>query len=84
MKKIMFWISIVASIVVVIDWGIIGLKLLDGNYDITAGAYVGLACILIIAVCAVYKVFHNKCPHCGKLLQLNGKYCPHCGKKITE
>lgn len=84
MKKIMFWISAVAIVVVAIDWGIVGLKLLDGDYDIIAEAYIGLACIWIIIICAVYKIFGDKCPHCGKPLRSNGKYCPQCGKKISK
>ena len=38
MKKITTWVLVIAFIIFVIDWGVIGLKLLDGNYDITTGA----------------------------------------------
>lgn len=82
MKKIATWVAVIAFIIFVIDWGVIGLNLLDGNYDITTGAYIGAACLGIMLVCAVYKMFSNKCPYCGKLIQSNGKYCPHCGKEI--
>ena len=34
MKRITTWVLIIALIIFIIDWGIIGLKLLDGNYDI--------------------------------------------------
>ncbi|HIZ56861.1 MAG TPA: hypothetical protein H9671_11855 [Firmicutes bacterium] len=84
MKKMISWIYVIAIITFVIDWGIVGLKLLDGNYDITAGAYIGLVCLFMIFVCVVYKAFHDKCPHCGKLRLSKGKYCSYCGKEITK
>jgi len=81
-KKITTWGLVIAFIIFVIDWGIIGLKLLDGNYDITTGAYIGAICWGVILVCIVCRAFSNKCPHCGKLKQTSGKYCPYCGKEI--
>lgn len=50
------------------------MKLLDGNYDIITEAYIGVACFGAMLICAVCKAFTNKCPHCGKLIQSNGKY----------
>ena len=84
MKKVATWVAVIAFIIFVLDWGVIGLKLLDGNYDILGGAYIGLACLIAIIGCAVYKVFSNKCPYCGKMLHSTGKYCPHCGKSIEK
>lgn len=84
MKKIMSWLFAISLIVFVIDWGLIGLKLLDGDYDITVGAYIGIACIIVIFVCALYKMLTNKCPHCGKVRMSNGEYCSYCGKKIEK
>lgn len=72
MKRITTCVLIIALIIFIIDWGIIGVKLLDGDYDIIPEAYIGAAC----------KAFASKCPHCGKMIQSNGKYCPHCGKEI--
>ena len=83
MKKIATWGLVIAFIIFVIDWGIIGLKLLDGNYDITTGAYIGAICWGVILVCIVCRAFSNKCPHCGKLKQTSGKYCSYCGKEIN-
>ncbi len=56
--------------------------MLDGDYDIIPEAYIGAACFGVMLICAVCKAFTNKCPHCGKLIQSNGKYCPHCGKEV--
>ena len=82
MKKYIPWIMFITFIIFIIDWGIVGLKLLDGNYDITVGAYIGLACFIIIFICILYRLFNNKCPNCGKTLLSDGTYCPYCGKKL--
>lgn len=82
MKKITTWLLIIALILFMIDWGVMGVKLLNGNYEIITEAYIGAACWGVMLVSAVCKVFTNKCPHCGKVMLTNGKYCPHCGKKI--
>lgn len=82
MKRITTWVLVIALIIFIIDWGIIGVKLLDGNYDIITEAYIGAACFGAMLICAVCKAFTNKCSHCGKLIQSNGKYCPHCGKEV--
>ena len=84
MKKIAIWGAVLAGLVFVIDWGIMGLKLMDGDYDITVQAYIGLACLIVILICAVCKLLGSKCPHCGKLLYGREKFCPHCGEKIGE
>ncbi len=82
MKKLAIRLMIISITVLIIDWGFIGLKLLNGDYNITLGAYIALICILIFFTCVIYTKFHNKCPHCKKLLLQNGKYCPYCGKEI--
>ncbi len=82
MKKAVTWISIVTVIIFVIDWGVMGFKLLDHNYDIVVEAYIGLLCLLILFACAVFRLFTKRCPHCGKLRVTKGKYCPYCGKEI--
>ena len=50
------------------------MKLLDGDYDIIPEAYIGAACFGVMLISAVYKAFASKCPHCGKMIQSNGKY----------
>ena len=82
MKRITTWVLVIALIIFIIDWGIIGVKLLDGDYDIIPEAYIGAACFGVMLISAVYKAFASKCPHCGKMIQSNGKYCPHYGKEI--
>ncbi len=82
MKKIVNWTLFITFIVFLIDWGVVGLSLLNGNYDITIGAYIGLVCFIIIFACIFYRSFSSKCPHCGKMLLVNGAYCSHCGKKL--
>lgn len=84
MKRIMSWIFVISIIIFILDWGVVGLKLLNGDYDITVGAYIGLVCVLIILLCAVYKIFSDKCPYCGKVRMSNGEYCSYCGKKIKN
>ena len=83
MKKAAIWLAVISIIVFVIDWGIVGLKLLDSNYDITLGAYIGLVSIVVFFVCTLYIRCTNRCPHCGKINQSFGKYCPCCGKEIN-
>lgn len=82
MKKIAKWMAVIAFIVFVIDWGIIGLKLLDGDYDITVGAYVGVVCLVLLFLSILYIRCTHRCRNCGKMIQFYGKYCPYCGKEI--
>ena len=82
MKKIRTWVLVITFIIFLIDWGVMGLKLYDGDYNITIEAYIGLVCWVVVLVCIVSKIFTDKCPHCGKLRLSNGKYCSYCGKEI--
>ena len=83
MKKIAKWLAVISIIVFAIDWGVMGLKLLDNDYLITAEAYIGLISLVIFSVCILYVKFTNRCPYCGKAKQSFGKYCPYCGKEIN-
>ena len=82
MKRFVTWTSAIAFVIFLIDWGVVGVQLLDGDYNITAGVYIGAACLVVILLCAFYKVFSNRCPHCNRHIQPIGTYCPYCGKKI--
>ena len=82
MKKARPWILAMTFIIAVISWGVMGLKLYDGNYNITVEAYTMMACLIVILICALSKLFTDKCPHCGKMRVSNGKFCPHCGKEL--
>ena len=82
MKKIAIWVFVVSLVVFLIVWGVMGIKIFTHDYDITALAYIGGACIpFIFGSLAVFKAIGAKCPHCGKIRLENGVYCPHCGKK---
>lgn len=72
MKRIMNWLYAIAIAVFVIDWGYVGIKLLNGEYDVTVGAYIGLVCVSVMIVYYIYRIFGNKCPYCGKLIHLPG------------
>lgn len=82
MKKWAGWLAVTAFLVFVIDWGVMGVKLLDGNYDISAEAYIGLISIVVCLSCILYIRFAHRCQHCGKTIPFYGKYCLHCGKEI--
>lgn len=84
MKKIVRSLLIISAVVFAIAWGVMGLKLLDKDYLITAEAYTGLISIIVGFGCLLYLKCLNRCPHCGKTIQSFGKYCSYCGKKINE
>lgn len=82
MKRIAKWVTAIALFVLVIDWGVIGLKIFDGDYDIIVGIYIGLVSWLIAIIGILYIRFANRCQNCGRMIQFGGKYCSHCGKEI--
>ena len=82
MKKAMAWLGGIALAVFVIDWGVVGIKLLNGDYEIKTGAYVGLGCLMVLLLCAGYKLYGSRCPPCGKIRRSGGRYCAYCGKEI--
>ncbi|NLG05918.1 MAG: zinc ribbon domain-containing protein [Clostridia bacterium] len=84
MKRVATWILWFAFVITMIAHAIIGIKLLDNNYEFIVEAYIGAAGFFTMFVCILIKAFGNKCPHCGKMLRDNGEYCSHCGKKIKE
>lgn len=83
MKKTAKWLAAISMTAFVIAWGMMGLKLLDNDYLITAEAYVGLISLVVFFVCIMYVKITTRCPHCGKTKQSFGKYCPYCGKKLN-
>ena len=84
MKKILFRLWLLALAVFVVDWLIVGLKLLNGDYDITLGAYVALVCVIVMALYPLSRALFSKCPYCGKPLASSGRYCPHCGRELSK
>ena len=83
MKKAAIWLAVISLVTLVIAWGMMGLKLLDNDYLITAEAYTSLIALIVFFVCIMYLKFTNRCPHCGKSKVFLGKYCPYCGEEIN-
>ncbi len=85
MKKILTWVFVVSLIASFIDWGIVGLKIMNGEYDFTPLVYVAVALWAVMFGCLIFFRFSKrKCPYCGKAIWTNGKYCSYCGKEITN
>lgn len=84
MKKIISAMWAIAIVVFFVDWIIVGVFLLSGNYEIKAGICIAIFCFIVIAGYPFYKLFRNKCPHCRNVLFSDGKFCPHCGKEIRK
>ncbi len=82
MKKAAIWVAVIAITVFVIAWGIIGLKILDNDYEIVTEAYIGYGALAVFFLALICVRACSRCPHCGKIKQSFWKYCPHCGKEI--
>ena len=86
MKKVCVWLAIISAIVLFITLGVVGGKLLDGNYDTTAEVIItGISFVIFLASVVCYKFIGSRCPHCGKIndtLLGKSKFCPHCGKEL--
>ncbi len=82
MKKIATGLAVISIIVFIIAWGIIGVKILDHNYEFMAEAYIGYGSLVVFFASLICVRMTNRCPHCGKVKISFGTYCPYCGKKI--
>lgn len=86
MKKVCIWVAVISAIVLFITLGVVGVKLLDGNYNTNAEVIITGASFVIFLVSIVcYKLNCIRCPHCGRVndtLLGKSKYCPHCGKEL--
>ena len=86
MKKVCVWLAIISAIVLFITLGVVGGKLLDGNYDTTAEVIItGISFVIFLASVVCYKFIGSRCPHCGKVndtLLGKSKFCPRCGKEL--
>ena len=60
LRKIANWSLVIAFIVFLIDWGVMGLKLLDNDYNIIVEAYIGLGCFIIITVSVFVRCFTDR------------------------
>jgi len=84
MRKIIKWLTGISIAVFVIDWSILGLKMLKHNYLVTTETYIGLISFVAFFICVFYLKLTNRCPHCGKTKLSFGKYCPYCGKEMND
>ena len=84
MRKLMIGAAAVSFLAFVVIWGVMGLNIMNGDYDSeTAMTWAGLVCMIILLASLLYlRISSCKCPHCGKVRLVNGQYCHHCGKKI--
>ena len=83
MKKVAVWVAAISLLVLIITWGVLGLEIYNGNYDIELLVYIGVAAWIVLLVSLVALRWGSwKCPHCGKIRWTNGRYCSYCGKEI--
>lgn len=82
MRKAANWALGIAFVLLLIDWTLMGIKLLDHNDMIIVEAYIGLICFVVIFISVLIRCFTDRCPHCGKIRVGNGPYCSYCGQKI--
>lgn len=84
MKRILPWIIAVSAFVLIIAAGVMGVKIMDHDYDFIIEAYVLQGSWLVLILALVIRRFSMKCPHCGRHRQPGGQYCTYCGKKIES
>ena len=66
MKRVCVWLAIISAIVLFITLGVVGGKLLDGNYDTTAEVIItGISFVIFLGSVVCYKFIGSRCPHCG-------------------
>ena len=83
MHKVTNWVIGISIFVFIIAWGIVGVKILNGDYNITAEAYISrVAFIVCLAFLLGRKFADSRWPHCGKVRFDTGKYCSYCGKEV--
>lgn len=82
MKKAWSVIWILALMTAVIAWGVAGVKILDGEYDITLECWIALIASGVMVAINLGRKLNSKCPHCGKIRLSGGDYCAYCGKRI--
>jgi len=80
-KRAVAWIMAAALWIFLVDWGVMGVKIFTGDYDILPQAWIGLVCFVILLLCVLYRLLNRKCPHCGRIRLDSGSYCSHCGKE---
>lgn len=88
MKKVCVWLAVISAIILLITWGVVGVKLLNGIYDTVIEAYItGAFAVILFGSIVCRKYIGNRCPYCGKFndtLLGKSKFCPHCGKELYK
>ncbi len=74
----------IAFLLILIVWGVIGVKIFTNDYDFQIWAYIAAGCWAVMLACLIYRVVTNRCPHCGKIRWSRGKFCSWCGREIEK
>ncbi len=86
MKKVCICLAVISAIILFITLGVVGVKLLDGNYGTNVEAIItGVSFVIFLGSVVCYKLNGIRCPHCGKVndtLLGKSRFCPHCGKEL--
>lgn len=82
MKKVCMWLSVISAILLLITLGIVGVKILDNNYNFTVEIIITIVFGLILFGTIFYKLLGSRCPNCRKVSSSTDKFCHHCGKEL--
>lgn len=84
MKRAAVCTAIISILIFVIVWGVIGLNIMNSEYNVvTPLTCVGLGCLIVFFISLIVLRWGSwKCPNCGKPRWTNGRYCSYCGKEI--
>ena len=90
MRRFLQWLKWISFAAFLIDWGVLGIELAEGNSGsaaVVAAAYIGAVCFAALFLSILILILTNRCPYCKRILPLNLNrlhYCPHCGKKLND
>lgn len=82
MKKIAIWTAVISIIIFIITWGVIGVKILNNEFEFMTEAYIAYGSLAIFFASLIYVRCTYRCQHCGKQKMFFWKYCPYCGNEI--
>lgn len=60
MKKYVCWLWCAAVVVFFVDWTVVGLSILSGDYEILGGVCVGAVCLGVILLCPFLKLLRGE------------------------
>ncbi len=55
-----------ALLVFLVDWGVMGAKIFTGDYDTLVQAWIGMICLVILLLCALYRLAGRRCLRAAK------------------